>query len=156
MVTATATAVPHYRGYHVYQRIWTPHGERTRKRTRKWTQLIRSSSAWGQNIVHSLRWVAPFSWLSRTSLHWWFSARFPRCRKRTILPEFVEVVCITHFRLSSLSFLRLTLLLLDSFYRHFCVIFLMLRHSLCCLNFYSCITSHKNYFLSNAQLECLR
>ena len=25
MATATATAVPHYRGYHVYQRIWTPH-----------------------------------------------------------------------------------------------------------------------------------
>ena len=68
-------------------------------------------------------------------------ARFPWYRKRSILQELVEVVCNTHFRLSSLSFLHLALLQ-DSFYRRF----LMLRHSLCCQNFYSCITLHK-YFV---------
>ena len=46
-----------------------------------------------------------------TTLRWWFSARFTRYWKRSILREFVEVVCNTH---SSLSFLHLALLL-DSF-----------------------------------------
>ena len=56
-------------------------------------------------------------------LLWWFSARFPQYRKRSILRELVEVVCNTHFLLSSVSFLHLTLLL-DSFYRRF----LIMRH----------------------------
>ena len=71
---------------------------------------------------HSLQWVTCFSWSSRTSfcsLRWWFSARFPRYRKQSILRELVEVVCNTHFHLSSLSLLHLTLLL-DSFYLIVC------------------------------------
>ena len=85
-------------------------GQRIRKRT--WP--IHSSSVREQNVVHSLRWVARFSWSSTTSLcslRWWFSARFPQYRKWSILRELVEVVCNTHFRLSLLSFLHLTLLL---------------------------------------------
>ena len=53
-------------------------------------------------------------------LRWWFSARFPRYRKQSILRELVEVVCNTHFCLSSLSILSLALLL-DSFYKRFLI-----------------------------------
>ena len=46
--------------------------------------------------------------------------RFPRYQKRSILRELVEVVCNTHFRLSSLSFLHLASLQ-DSFRRRFLI-----------------------------------
>ena len=65
----------------------------------------------------------------------WFSARFLRYWKQSILRElslqysFLPVFAI---------FLRLASLL-DTFHRHF----LIMCHSLCCLNFYSCVTSHK-------------
>ena len=64
MAMATTTAVPRsfsasglIRGYHVYQKIWTPHvGDKATtvtKRTRKRTQTIHSSGAQEQNVVHS-------------------------------------------------------------------------------------------------------
>ena len=128
MATATATAVPHsfsasgvIRGYHVYQRIWTRHvGEKV-------TTVRKSGNKNDQFAVvvledETLCTVSSFFfffWSSETSicsLRWWFSTRFPQYRKQSILPELVEVFCNrpTHFRLSSLYFLNLALLL-DSF-----------------------------------------
>ena len=111
-------------GYRVYQRIWTPHvGEKATMVRESGNEHDRFAvpvledemlcTLCGESLV--------FYWSSRTSLcslRWWFSAMFPRYRKRSILRELVEVVCNTQFRLSSLSFLNLALLL-NSFFRLF-------------------------------------
>ena len=85
-----------------------------------------------------------------TILHWWFSARFPWYQKQNILQELAQVVHNTHFCLSLLSFLHLTLLL-DSFYRHF----LIMCHisnvtSKICTVWISILHCKNNYFLSDA------
>ena len=122
--TATATAVPQsfsasgvIRGYHMYQRIWTPRRRKTNnsKSTGKQTRLIRFQRGNAIEILDGIMFdfypeLPHFIQISTTLLAW-----FPRYRKRSILRELV-VVCNTHFRLSSLA--------QDSFRRQF----LIMRH----------------------------
>ena len=77
------------------------------KRTRKRTRLIRFERCNAIEIRNGIMFdfypeLPRFIQISTTLL-----TRFPRYRKRGILRELVEVVCNTHFRLSSLSFLHL-------------------------------------------------
>jgi len=105
------------------------------KRIRKRTQPIRFKRGNAIEIRNRIMFyfypgLPHFIQISTTLL-----ARFQRYRKWSILWQLVEVVCNTHFHLSPVSLLHLALAT--------CVIFLMLRHSLCCLNFYFSITSYK-------------
>ena len=102
----------------MYQRIWTPRRRKTNnsKSTGKQTRLIRFQRGNAIEILNGIMFnfypeLPHFIQISTTLLAW-----FPRYRKWSILRELVEVVCNTHFRLSSLA--------QDSFHRHF----LIMRH----------------------------
>ena len=146
MPTVSTTAVPRsfsaswagvIRGYYMHQTLWTPYVREKPTTVRepgnehdRSAQVECNRTRW--NNVRFILGIAHFTQISATLL-----ARLPHYRKRSILQELV-VVCNAHFHLSLWSFLHLTLLQ-DSFMCHF----LMLRHSLCCQNFYSCVTLHK-------------
>ena len=95
-------------------------GKRIRKRTRPIRSIVLEDETLCTVSGESLVFLGRPGPLFVRLLHWWFSTRFPRYQKRSILQELVEVVCNTHFQLSSLSFLNLALLL-DSFYRRFLI-----------------------------------
>ena len=92
-------------GYHVYQRIWTPHRRKTNngKRSRKRTWPICFQRGNAIEILNGIMIdfypeLPHFIQISTTLLAW-----FPRYRKQSILRELVEVVCNTHICLPSFA-----------------------------------------------------
>ena len=104
MTTATGTVVPRSVSasgvIKEYQRIWTPHvGEKATTVRESGNERDRFAVAVLEDETlctvsgESLAFFLVVQDLSGSrSLRWWFSARFPRYRKRSVLWEFVEVV----------------------------------------------------------------
>ena len=127
----------------MYQRIWTPHvyvGEKPTTVREPGNEHDRSASSPVMQSKYAMVDFHPkLPHFIQTST---LTARFPQYRKRSILWElslqysFSPVFGIfLHlspcYRIAFLSIFKL------------CIIFLLLCRSLWCLNFYSCITSHK-------------
>ena len=107
-------------------RIWTSQaGEKKQHPENGMCSLHHDRSA--SNVVMQSKCATDVRFLPRTATLCTISttllARFPQYQERSILRELFEVVCNTHFCLSSLSFSHLTLLQ-DSLYRRF----LIMRH----------------------------